>query len=230
MKILLATRNQGKVREIGSILGRLGIEAASFGDFPEDPPETIEDGDTFSDNAAKKALTAARWAKMPALADDSGLVVPSLDGEPGVRSSRYAGDEGNMEANIDLLLERMAHLTEAERLAHFICVLVLAAPDGRTWRASGRVDGLITFQRRGKGGFGYDPVFFYLPAHRTFAQMGLAEKNKVSHRSRALKDLADKWPEIEEDLGGEVQQEKKDGGGGEKQTRRHGDRKTRGNP
>jgi len=201
MKILLATRNPGKIREISSILDQLDIEVVSFSDFPDDPPEVVEDGDSFVRNAAKKALTAARWAEMPALADDSGLVVPALGGEPGVRSSRYAGDEGNMEANINLLLGKMAHLPETERLAYFICVLVLAAPDGRTWQASGRVDGLIAFQRRGEGGFGYDPVFFYLPADMTFAQMGLTEKNKVSHRYRALRDFTGKWPGIEKELG-----------------------------
>jgi len=200
MRILLATRNQGKIREIGSILGHLDIEVVSFDDLPGDPPEVVEDGQTFAENALKKALTAARWADMPALADDSGLVVPALGGEPGVRSSRYAGDEGNMEANMDLLLEKMADIPEAERLAHFVCVLVLASPDGRTWQAGGRVDGLITYERMGAGGFGYDPVFFYIPADKTFAQMGIEEKNKVSHRFRAVKDFAEKWPVIEKEL------------------------------
>jgi len=200
MKILLSTGNRAKIVEIGSLLRELGIDFLSFSDLSGDPPEVDEDGATFPENAAKKALAAARWSGMPALADDSGLVVPALHGEPGVRSARYAGDEGNMEANMDLLLRKMAHLPERERLAHFICVLVLAAPDGRTWEASGRVDGLITFQRQGEGGFGYDPVFFYLPADRTFAEMGLEGKNKVSHRSRALRDFARKWPEIEKEL------------------------------
>lgn len=207
MKILLATRNPGKVLEIGSILGQVGIEVVSLDDLPEPPPEVVEDGETFGENAAKKALAAARGSGMPSLADDSGLVVPALGGEPGVRSARYAGDEGNMEANMDLLLRKMAHLPERERLAHFICVLVLAAPDGRTWEASGRVDGLITFQRQGEGGFGYDPVFFYLPAERTFAQMGLEGKNQVSHRSRALRDFAEKWPEIKKELKKEQKRE-----------------------
>jgi len=200
MKILLATQNPGKIREIGSILQQLGIEMLSFSNLPDDPPEVVEDGGTFVENASIKALTAARWARMPALADDSGLVVPALGGEPGVRSSRYAGEEGNMEANIDLLLERMVEVPEMERLAYFVSVLILAAPDGRMWQAGGRVDGLITFEKRGEEGFGYDPVFFYLPADMTFAQMALEEKNRVSHRFRALEVFAKKLPEIKKEL------------------------------
>lgn len=200
MKILLATRNPGKISEIGSILKQIGIDVLSFNDLPGEPPEVVEDGETFAENATKKALIAARWAAMPALADDSGLVVPALGGEPGVRSSRFAGEEGDMQANIDLLLERMADVPESERLAHFICVLVLADPGGRTWQVGGRVDGLVTFERIGEGGFGYDPVFFYIPANGTFAQIGMEKKNKVSHRFRAVKDFARKWPEIEKEL------------------------------
>jgi XTP/dITP diphosphohydrolase len=200
LKLLLATRNPGKIAEISSILEQVGIEAISGDDMPEDPPEVVEDGQTFEENASKKALAAARWADMPALADDSGLVVPAIGGEPGVRSSRYAGDEGNMEANMDLLLEKLADVPESERLAHFICLLVLASPDGRTWQTGGRVDGLITYERMGEGGFGYDPIFFYIPADRTFAQMGIEEKNKVSHRFRAVRAFTEKWPEIEKEL------------------------------
>jgi XTP/dITP diphosphohydrolase len=200
MKLLLATRNRGKIAEIGSILEQLEIEILSFEDLSGKPPEVVEDGETFAENAQKKALSAAKWAGMPALADDSGLVVPALGGEPGVRSSRYAGDEGNMKANIDLLLEKMAGIHEIERLAYFICVLVLAAPDSRTWQTGGRVDGLITFERRGEDGFGYDPVFFYMPADKTFAQMGIDGKNQVSHRFRAVEAFARRWPEIEREL------------------------------
>lgn len=200
MILLLATANQGKAAEMRAILGDLGVEIRSLGDLPGDPPEVVEDGDSFEANAAKKALAVAAWAGMPALADDSGLVVPALGGEPGIRSSRYAGEEGNSEANMTLLLERLKNAPEEERLAHFVCVLVLAAPDGRTWRAGGRVDGLITFEKRGEGGFGYDPVFFYIPADRTFAQMSMEEKNRISHRYRALETFRKEWPRIREEL------------------------------
>jgi XTP/dITP diphosphohydrolase len=200
VKLLLATKNPGKIIEMRLILERLGIGVLSFDDLPEEAPEVVEDGETFLENARKKALEAAKWANMPALADDSGLVVPALGGEPGVRSSRYAGEEGNMVANMDLLLRKMIDIPETDRLAHFVCVLALAAPDGRTWEAGGRVDGLITFDKRGGGGFGYDPVFFYMPADMTFAQMGPEEKNKVSHRSRALAAFAKQWVKIEKEL------------------------------
>ena len=202
MKIVLASGNPGKVSEIRSILSGYRVEVVPMTDLPGTPPEVVEDGDTFAANAAKKALEVARWAGMPALADDSGLVVPALGGDPGVRSSRYAGEEGNSEANMDLLLERMKDLPDEERLAHFVCILVLASPDGRTWQAGGRVDGIITRERMGEGGFGYDPVFLYMPRGRTFAQMGMEEKNGVSHRSRALEALAEQWPRIVAELGG----------------------------
>jgi XTP/dITP diphosphohydrolase len=201
MKIILATQNPGKVAEIKTILQTLDIEILSLDDVPGDPPEILEDGETFAANAQKKALAVARWAGMPALADDSGLVVAALNGEPGVHSSRYAGDEGNSEANMELLLERMKGVSEPERLAHFACVIVLAAPDGRTWQTGGRVDGLITFEKMGEGGFGYDPVFYYMPAAMTFAAMRSDEKNRVSHRHRALERFGKMWEGIEEELG-----------------------------
>ncbi len=200
MEILLATGNPGKVKEIRSVLDELDIMALSLDDVRGVVPKVDEDGDTFAANAEKKALAVAQWADMPALADDSGLIVPALGGEPGVHSSRYAGREEDSEANMALLLEKMQDIPENDRLAHFVCILVLAAPDGRTWKVGGRVDGLITFEKRGDGGFGYDPLFFYIPANKTFAQMGLEEKNKVSHRYRALEALVNKWPEIEREL------------------------------
>ena len=200
MKIVLATQNQGKVDEIKAILDGLKIEILSLKDVPGDPPEVIEDADTFAANAEKKALAVARWAGIPALADDSGLVVPALNGEPGVHSSRYAGEDGNSEANMALLLERMKEVPEVERLAHFVCIMVLAVPDGRTWQTGGRVDGLITYEKRGDGGFGYDPIFFYIPADKTFAQMDVGEKNKVSHRHRALEAFGKMWEGIRGEL------------------------------
>jgi XTP/dITP diphosphohydrolase len=200
MKILLATRNSGKIAEIRAILKALDIEILSPDDLEGDSPVVIEDGDTFEANAKKKALAVAKWAGMPALADDSGLVVPVLGGDPGVHSSRYAGEDGNSEANMALLLERMKAVPEAERLACFVCVLALASPDGRTWQTGGRVDGLITFEKIGDGGFGYDPIFFYIPADKTFAQMGPEEKNRFSHRHRALEAFGKMWNGIRQEL------------------------------
>jgi XTP/dITP diphosphohydrolase len=200
MEILLATRNPGKIGEIKSILEALDIMILYLDDVQGIPPEVVEDGKTFAANAEKKALAIAQWAGMPALADDSGLVVQALGGEPGVRSSRYGGEDGNSDANMALLLERMKEVPEFERLAHFACVLVLALPDGRTWQSGGRVDGLITFEKMGDGGFGYDPIFFYIPADRTFAQMGPDEKNRVSHRHRALEAFGKMWEGIKGEL------------------------------
>ena len=200
MKIVLATRNPGKITEIKALLQELEIEILSLDDVPGDPPEVIEDANTFAANAEKKALAVAKWAGLPALADDSGLVVPALGGDPGVHSARYAGEDGNNEANMALLLEKMAEVPEAERLAYFVCVLILAAPDGRTWQAGGRVDGLITYEKVGEGGFGYDPIFFYIPADKTFAQMNVKEKNTVSHRHRALEAFGKMWEQIKGEL------------------------------
>jgi XTP/dITP diphosphohydrolase len=200
MKLVLATNNQGKIAEIRAILENLNVEVLSLDDIPGTPPDVVEDADTFAENALKKASAIAQWAGMPALADDSGLVVQTLGGGPGVHSARYAGEEGNSEANIALLLERLDGVPEAERLAHFACVMVLAAPDGSSWESAGRVDGLITFEKRGAGGFGYDPVFFYIPANKTFAEMPVEEKNRVSHRFRALEALVKRWPEIQTQL------------------------------
>ena len=204
MQILLATKNEGKIAEIKAILRTMNVEILSLDDIPGDPPEIIEDGDTFEANAEKKALTIARWAQMPALADDSGLVVPVLGGDPGVHSARYAGEDGNNEANMALVLERMRDVPEGERLAHFVSVIVLASPDGRSWQTEGRVDGLITYEKKGDGGFGYDPIFFYIPADRTFAQMGAEEKNRISHRRRALEEFGEMFPGIEEELTGKT--------------------------
>ncbi|MDF1524975.1 MAG: RdgB/HAM1 family non-canonical purine NTP pyrophosphatase [bacterium] len=200
MKIVLATSNPGKIVEIRTILSSLGIDIVSPEDLEGKFPEIVEDGDTFEANAQKKALEVARWAGMPALADDSGLVVPILGGDPGVHSSRYAGEDGDNEANMALLLERMKAVPEAERLAYFVCVLALASPDGRTWQTRGRVDGLITFEKHGKAGFGYDPIFFYIPEDKTFSQMRPEEKNRFSHRHRALEDFGKMWPEIAKEL------------------------------
>jgi XTP/dITP diphosphohydrolase len=200
MEILLATGNPGKVKEIRSVLDKLDIMTLSLDDVRGVVPKVVEDGETFAANAEKKALAVAQWADMPALADDSGLIVPFLGGEPGVHSSRYAGEQEDSEANMALLLEKLAETPEAERLAYFVCILVLAAPDGRTWQTGGRVDGLITFEKRGEGGFGYDPLFFYIPANKTFAQMRIEEKNRVSHRHRALERFAKMWEGIKWEL------------------------------
>jgi XTP/dITP diphosphohydrolase len=200
MKLILATKNAGKIAEMKAMLALPGVEVLSLDDLPGEPPEVVEDGGTFVENARKKALLVAQWSGLPALADDSGLVVDALDGDPGVHSSRYAGKDGDMEANMDLLLLRMSDVPDEKRTACFISVISLACPDGRTWETEGRVNGVITRDRIGEGGFGYDPVFFYHPAEMTFAQMGTKGKNRVSHRSEALGKMAELLPIIEKEL------------------------------
>ena len=200
MKLVLATKNKGKIAEMKAILSQASVEVLSLDDLPGNPPDVLEDGATFTENARKKALAIARWSGLPALSDDSGLVVGVLDGDPGVHSSRYAGKEGDMEANMDLLLLRMKDVPDEKRDAYFISVISLACPDGRTWETEGRVHGVITDERSGDGGFGYDPVFFYPPAGMTFARMGVEGKNRVSHRSEALGKMAELLPAIEKEL------------------------------
>ncbi len=200
MKLVLATKNKGKIAEMKAILSQASVEVLSLDDLPGNPPDVLEDGATFTENARKKALAIARWSGLPALADDSGLVVDALGGDPGIHSSRYAGKEGDMEANMDLLLKKMAGVPDEKRAAHFISVISLAGPAGRTWETEGRVHGTITHVRAGEGGFGYDPVFFYPPAGMTFARVGIEEKNRVSHRSEALLKMGKLLPVIEKEL------------------------------
>jgi XTP/dITP diphosphohydrolase len=200
MKLVLATKNKGKIEEMKAILSRPGIEILSLDDILGQAPDVVEDGDTFIENARKKALAIAQWSGLPAMSDDSGLVVDALDGDPGVHSSRYAGKEGDMEANMDLLLLKMKDVSDEKRAAYFISVISLAHPDGRTWETEGNVHGAITRERAGDGGFGYDPVFFYPPTGMTFALMGVEGKNRVSHRSEALSKMAELLPGIEKEL------------------------------
>jgi len=200
MKIIFATNNQNKIKEIREILERPGIEVFPLDHIEGQPPQIVEDGKTFLANARKKALAIAEWAGMPALADDSGLIVDALGGEPGVVSSRYAGIEGDSVTNNNLLLERMEKVPDGQRTARFLCVICLATPGGRTWETDGTVEGWITREKRGTGGFGYDPIFLYKPAGMTFAQMGSREKNTVSHRARAITAMAKRITDIQEEL------------------------------
>lgn len=187
--LLLASHNQKKARELRALLEPLGIALASLSDYPEaaSPEET---GITFEENALLKARFAADLTGVAALADDSGLVVEALGGEPGVRSARYAGENADDDANNALLLERMRHLPSEERQAFFVSVVALALPNGenRTWR--GEAHGRILDFAQGDGGFGYDPLFFSNDLGKTFAEAGDAAKNRVSHRARALAAFA----------------------------------------
>lgn len=189
-RVIIATNNVHKVTEIRDTFADLGWECLSLKEagVDSDPEET---GRTFVENARIKARAAHGIAGCAVLADDSGLIVDALDGAPGVYSSRYAGEDGDDAANNALLLKNLEGISECDRTAHFSCVLVFIDEDGTEMVAEGRVEGLIGFVEQGSEGFGYDPLF--LPDDfankKTFAQLGLTEKQKVSHRARALAAL-----------------------------------------
>ena len=189
MKFVLATHNPGKLKEMSAILSRFGVEVVS----PKDVGVTVEveeTGTTFAENAMLKAKAICAAAKLPAIADDSGLCVDALGGGPGVYSARYGGEGLDDRGRYTLLLNSMRGQTT--RAAHFTCAIACAFPNGDTLTAEGRCDGTIAFAPMGMGGFGYDPVFFLPDKAKTFAQLTAEEKDMVSHRGKALADFAGK--------------------------------------
>jgi XTP/dITP diphosphohydrolase len=191
--IVLATNNKKKVEEFQNILKAYNIELKCVSDFGR-LPEPVEDGDTFDENAYKKALHYAKVLGLPTLADDSGLVVEALNGEPGVYSARYAGENATDEKNCLKLLKKMDGIKN--RKAVFQCVLSIAVPSGPALTYEGSCQGIITETMQGGGGFGYDPLFFYPELGKTFAEMTAEEKNKISHRGKALADFAAEFPKV----------------------------------
>jgi len=199
--ILVGSKNPHKLHEVRAILEPLGLRAV----IAVNLPEVDEDGETFAANSRKKALAYADFLRAPCLADDSGLVVPALGGEPGVRSARYAGvpGEGRDRANVDRLLARIREAGLVEPEAEFVCHIAIAvagAPGKVVVEAEGRVAGRIVDRPRGEAGFGYDPVFFHPPSGRTFAELEPAAKNAVSHRAAALRELARLLPGVRGEL------------------------------
>jgi len=192
MEIVLATRNKKKIEEIRRITGDLPITILSLENFP-DCPETVEDRDTFEGNAIKKAVEVCRCTGKPALADDSGLEVDALGGAPGVYSARYAGATGNTSdvLNYQKLLSELRNVITEKRGAQFVCCMALAFPDGTVKTFLGYAKGRIGMEPKGKTGFGYDPVFIPDSYERTFAEMTGEEKDKLSHRGKAIEKLAD---------------------------------------
>lgn len=188
MRLVVATTNAHKLREVQEILGAAGIQAEPP---PRPLPPVVEDGATFEANAAKKARSAAAALGIPALADDSGLEVDALGGAPGVFSARYAGEGAGDAANNALLIERLAALGVTDPPARFVCCVALAAPDGTLLAAArGAVEGVIRWPGRGGAGFGYDPLFHHAPSGLRMAEMSAQAKHAVSHRGRALRALA----------------------------------------
>jgi len=191
--IVLATTNQGKTREIHELLKGFPVEIKNLDDFGP-IPEVIEDGTTFDDNAYKKASFTARVLGYPAMADDSGLCVEALDGAPGVWSARYAGENATDADNVNKMLNDLKD--KDNRNAAFKCVISIAVPTGAALTYEGECQGVITKEPVGDNGFGYDPLFFYPEFNKTFAQLSIQEKGRVSHRGKALKEIADEMGKI----------------------------------
>lgn len=191
--IVLATRNAGKMSELQQLLQGFPVEIKNLNDFGP-IPEVKEDGATFDDNAYKKASFTAKVLGLPAIADDSGLVVEALDGAPGVKSARYAGNKATDQENIKKLLREMAG--KSNRKAAFECVISIAVPSGPALTYEGRCKGEITTEPHGDMGFGYDPVFYYPPYGKTFAEISSEEKNMVSHRGKALQEVAAEFNKV----------------------------------
>lgn len=186
MRVIAATKNKGKIREISEILGELGIEVISQVDAGIDV-EVLETGKTFLENARIKAQAVALLCDDAVLADDSGLCVDALGGAPGIYSARYAGEDATDRDKIEKLLGELGE--EINREAHFETAVSFILPDGREISASGTVPGRITKEPSGEGGFGYDPIFFSDELGKTFGDASDEEKNSVSHRARAIKAL-----------------------------------------
>ena len=191
--LVIATGNPGKADEIRDLLADFPIEIKSLEDFGPIPP-VIEDGLTFDENAYKKASFTARVLGLPALADDSGLSVEALDGAPGVFSARYAGENATDEQRRQKLLDEMRG--KKNRKAVFECVISIAVPDGPALTYEARCEGLVTEEPLGENGFGYDPVFYYPPLNKTFAQLTREEKSHVSHRGLALRELQAEFDKV----------------------------------
>lgn len=186
-KLVIASHNAGKVREIGELLAPFGVDVVSAGEL--DLGEPIEDGDTFIANAQIKALAAATASNLPALADDSGLCVHALGDEPGVYSARWAGADKDFQAAMHKVEEALSAARTVDRSAHFACALTLAWPDGHMETFEGQVQGTMVWPARGDKGFGYDPTFVPNGHSTTFAEMPPAQKHAMSHRARAFAKL-----------------------------------------
>ena len=188
MEILVATRNRGKVREIRKALRGMGFRVRSLHDF-EDVPDVEEDGRTFGENALKKARFYSKCLNLLTVSDDSGLVVDSLNGRPGIYSARFAGEKATDQENNQKLVTLMKNVPASRRDARFRCAIAIVSPRGEEVVVEGECRGKIGFKEVGKKGFGYDPLFILPQLKKTVAQLTLEEKNRVSHRGNALRKL-----------------------------------------
>ena len=200
MKIVLATGNKNKIKEIKEKFSSSGtLEISSFEEL-KNIPEIIENAATFEGNALIKAEAVCRLTGLPSMADDSGLVIDALNGEPGVYSARYGGDNLSDTEKNELVLSKMKGLPEKKRSARFECVIAIALPDSRSFTVKGICTGLISNEPAGENGFGYDPIFYIPEAGRTMAQLTPEEKNRISHRGKALEKAFEMIKKISGDL------------------------------
>ncbi|MBI4374304.1 MAG: XTP/dITP diphosphatase [Deltaproteobacteria bacterium] len=192
MRLVIATRNRGKFEEISQSLSGIHLDLIPLWEF-SDIPQVAEDQPTFRGNAIKKAREICRQTGLPALADDSGLVVDALGGRPGVFSARFAGENASDEENLKKLLKELEKVPLEKRSARFTCVLALKFPDGREFIVEEACQGRIALEPRGEGGFGYDPVFLLPGLGKTMAEISPSEKNQISHRGRALRKMREDY-------------------------------------
>jgi len=193
LTLVIATGNPGKTAEIRDLLKGFPISIKNLDDFGPIPP-VVEDGDSFDENAYKKASFVSKILGYPALADDSGLVVDALGGAPGIYSARYAGENASDQQRYAKLLDEMKGHTN--RQAAFECVISLAVPTGAALTYEGRCEGLIAEAPAGDGGFGYDPVFYFPPLKKTFGQLSREDKSLISHRGKALKEFNNEFEKV----------------------------------
>ena len=197
-QVLIATTNKGKVIDFETLLNPLGIKVKSLLDF-SNPVEVEETGVTFLENAILKAEAISNHFNAIVIADDSGLAIDALNGRPGVYSARYAGEQKNDQANIEKVLDELRGIQAEKRTARFHCVLALAIPGKKTITVDGTCDGVISESPIGEHGFGYDPIFFVPKLNKTMAQLTRDEKNKISHRAKALNLLVEQLHYLELD-------------------------------
>ena len=195
MKVVLASKNKHKLVEISKITEKFGIELVLQSELGVDI-DVEETGTTFEENSFLKAAAVMKATGLPALADDSGIAVDALNGEPGIYSARYGFDESLDDwGRVLLLLKNTEHVPDEKRQAQFVCVITMVTPEGQTIQARGEVHGYLTREPAGEGGFGYDPIFYYPPYGKTLAEVSPEEKNAVSHRANALRLFYDKMKE-----------------------------------
>ena len=195
-ELIVATTNQGKVKEIQAMLKDLNIEVKSLKDVYDDVPDIVEDGKTFEENALIKARTVCKLTGQLTMADDSGLEIDYLNKEPGVYSARYMGHDTSYDIKNAKILEMLEGVPEEKRTARFVCSIAVAFPDRDTVVVRDTIEGIIGYESAGENGFGYDPIFYVPELKKTTAQLSMEEKNKISHRGKALVKMANKLKDM----------------------------------